>query len=118
MADISAITLPNNTTLNLKDAEARNQIEARTSKIVSISLSASWNGNDPYTQVVTVPGSTVYSKVDLLPDASVLSQLFDDGVMALYIVNNNGTFTAYALGAHPTIAMTLSACVTYTGTYS
>lgn len=80
----------------------------------TISMSASWSGSDPYTQTVTVSGATVTanSKVDIQPDASTLAQLINDGVSALFIVNNNGTLTAYAVGAAPSSALTLQCVVT------
>lgn len=72
-----------------------------------ISLSATWAGAGPYSQVVSVSGATAQSKIDLQPSASVLTQLAADGVTALYVENNNGALTAYALGAAPTTAMTI-----------
>lgn len=80
----------------------------------SISLSTSWSGSGPYTQTVTVSGATVTnkSKVDLQPDSSAIEQMLDDGCLALYIVNNNGTLTAYAVGAATTAAMTVQCSLT------
>lgn len=80
-------------------------------KVVSIMLSSSWSGDGPYTQVVTVTGATANSKVDLQPDATILSQLAADGVTALYIVNDGGVFTAYAVGAVPTAVISMQATV-------
>ena len=80
----------------------------------SVTLSLSWSGNGPFTQTVTVTGTTVTSnsKVDLQPTAAQLTQLMTDGVTALIIENNNGTLTAYALGAAPSTAMTIACTVT------
>lgn len=79
----------------------------------SITLSTTWSGDDPYTQVVTISGYTVTanSKIDLQPDAATVNQLITDGVKALYIENNNSTLTAYAIGAAPTAAMTIQCTV-------
>jgi hypothetical protein len=33
--------------------------------------------------------------------------LAEDGVLGLYISNNNGTLTAYSVGEKPTIALTI-----------
>ena len=55
---------------------------------------------------------TADSKVDIQPDAAAIMQLASDGVYGLYIENNAGTLTAYAIGAAPTVAMTLQAVVT------
>lgn len=80
----------------------------------TVSLSATWTGEDPYTQTVTVPGYTIAanSKVDLQPDASQIAQLIEDGVTALYIANNNGVLTAYAIGAEISTAMTVQCIIT------
>ena len=78
----------------------------------TISLSQGWQGTGPYTQAVSIAAGTANSKVDLQPEAAVLSQLLADGVTALYIGNDNGVFTAYAIGAAPTVALTLQATIT------
>lgn len=81
-------------------------------KVVSISVGTSWSGDGPYTQVVTVPSGTSTCKVDLQLSASVLSQMISDTCKALYIENNNGVFTLYAVGAALTSAVTLQATLT------
>ena len=79
----------------------------------SVSLSASWSGNGPYTQTVTVSGATVSedSKVDIQLTAAQIESLIAAGVTGLVIENNNGTLTAYAVGAE-TGAMTIQVTVT------
>lgn len=83
-------------------------------KVASITLLATWSGNDPYTQTVTIIGYTVTanSKIDLQPDATALAQMIDDGTTALWIENNNGTLTAYALGAGTSAALTIQCTIT------
>lgn len=68
---------------------------------------AGWSGNGPYSQTVVISGTTANSKIDLQPDSTVLSQMTTDGTTALYIENNNGTLTAWAMGAAPTAALTI-----------
>ena len=69
----------------------------------SVSLAAaSWTGTaSPYTQTVTVSGGTAASQVDIQANATVIQQMMNDGTNAIYIANNNGTFTAYAVGEKP-----------------
>jgi len=82
-------------------------------KFASIMLSAAaWTGDETYTQVVSIDGVTPQSKVDLQPNAATLTAMIEDGVSALYVANDNGVLTAYALGAAPTVDMAIQATVT------
>ena len=76
---------------------------------IQITLSASWTGSGPYTQTVTVSGGTANSIISLQPSIAQSAQLIQDGVKVLQIDNNNGTFTATAIGAAPSSALTLQA---------
>lgn len=71
---------------------------------LSLTLAAaSWTGSaSPYTQGVTITGGTATSQADIQADATAIQQMLDDGTNAIYIANNNGTFTAYAVGEKPT----------------
>ena len=84
---------------------------AKQTKIVtgSITLSTgSWSGSGTtYTHTVAISGGTANSKIDLQPNSTVISQLLTDGVSAIYIENNSGTFKAYAIGAKPTANLTI-----------
>lgn len=83
-----------------------------------VNLTTTWSGSGPYTQTVTVSNAiiTADSKIDLQPSSTVLAQLISDGVQALYIENNNGTLTAYAIGAAPTAALSIQCTVATTAT--
>lgn len=79
---------------------------AATTGTVTIGASG-WSGNGPYSHAVTISGTTTNSKIDLQPDSTVLAQMTTDGTTALYIENNNGTLTAYAMGNAPTAALSI-----------
>lgn len=79
----------------------------------SVTFSTDWTGDvSPYSQIVTVSGTTANSKVDLQPEAIVIQQMVDDGTIALYIINDNGVLTAYAVGEKPTVEMTIQVTIT------
>ena len=61
---------------------------------------------------VTISRTTANSTVDLQPDATTINQMAEDGTEALYIANDNGTLTAYAVGEKPTVELTIQATVT------
>lgn len=74
-----------------------------TDKLTLTLAAASWTGSaSPYTQGVTITGGTATSQADIQADATAIQQMLDDGTNAIYIANNNGTFTAYAVGEKPT----------------
>lgn len=70
---------------------------------------ANWSGSGPYTQTITISGATITSKtkVNIQADETALAQLIDDGVSAMFVKNNSGTLTLYAIGAAPTDNITL-----------
>lgn len=85
----------------------------------TISLTDTWAGeSSPYTQTVTVSGATITndSKIDLLPNATVLAQMIEDGTTAMWIQNDNGVLTTYAMGNAPTVALTVQCTVATTNT--
>lgn len=95
------------------DAANKAYVDASKPTTTTISLSTTWTGSaSPYTQTVTVSGGTSTCKVDLQPDATAFAHMVSVGCNALFIVNNSGTFTAYAIGAKTTTALSIQATVT------
>lgn len=73
-------------------------------------------GDEGYTQTVRVTGGTVNSKVDIQPTLSQIAALQEAGVTALLVKNDSGTFIAEALGAAPTVDMTIQTTLTEVST--
>jgi len=94
----------------IKEALANGEFDPTYS---SVMLKASdWVGSeDPYSQVVTIPGVTSNSKVDLLPSVEQLA-IFHDKDLALVTENVGGTVTVYAIGDKPTRDYTMEVCIT------
>lgn len=85
-------------------------------RTASVSLpTASWTGSDPYTQTVTISGSTANTKVDIQPSEELYDQLVADNVSYLAIKNVDGTLTAVAKGGKPSVDLTVQ--VTYNNVY-
>lgn len=83
-----------------------------TDKLSLTLAAASWTGSaSPYTQGVTITGGTATSQADIQADATAIQQMLDDGTNAIYIANNNGTFTAYAVGEKPTADLSVQVTV-------
>ena len=87
---------------------------ALITKAKTLSLpTASWSGSaSPYTQTVTIAGTTAKSKVDIQMDATALGVLIDSGTSAIWIENNNGTLTAKALGEKPNANLSVQVTIT------
>lgn len=90
-------------------------ISGNQPRIATITLTAGlWSGTGPYTQTVTISGQTITSntKVDLIPDPDIVSQMAESETTSLFIVNNNGELTAYAIGAALNVTATIKASLT------
>ncbi len=95
--------------LTPKDIGAQPQIQ-----LGSITFSVDWTGEEsPFSQVCTVTGATVTanSKVDLQADDETEAQMKEDGCKKLYVVNNVGVLTAYAVGAALSVGVTVQCTV-------
>ena len=66
---------------------------------------------DDWKQTVTIAGGAAGKQVDLEADKTAIKQMLEDGTSALYIANNNGTFTAYAVGEKPTADLSVQVTV-------
>lgn len=100
------------TNTEAQKAQGRSNLGAQA-KITTASITlpvASWTGDDPYTQTVTISGVTAKSRIDLNPSAAVLAAAMEGGY-GLVIGNNNGTVTVYAVGAKPTAAITVQVSI-------
>lgn len=94
----------------IKDALANGEFDPKYS---SVMLRASaWVGEeDPYSQVVAIPGVTENSKVDLLPSVEQLA-IFHDKDIAFVTENEDGVVTVYAIGDRPTQDYNIEVCIT------
>ena len=89
-----------------------NKISAVLYSITTTLMASNWLGTaSPYTQRVTITGGKATSQVNVQGDATAIQQMLDDGTNAIYIANNNGTFTAYAVGGKPTANLNIQMTV-------
>lgn len=82
-------------------------------KITQISLPASnWkSAASPYFQTVEVPGISESSMVEIQATKEQIKQLCENGT-AIYIENDGGAATAYAIGKKPTENMIFQVTLT------
>lgn len=62
-----------------------------------------------YKQTVTVEGGTAKTLVTLQPTPEQVAMLMDYGIKALMVNNDDGTFSAYAIGGKPDVKMVFQA---------
>ena len=85
-----------------------------SSRLSSITLRASsWvtTGESLHSQVVSIPGTTEYSKVDLLPSVEQLA-IFHNKDVAFVTENEDGVVTVYAIGDKPIADYTMQVSIT------
>ena len=76
-------------------------------------LNADWEKSEDgtyYLQSVTIPSTTANSKVDLQPTPEQLVMLMEEEI-TMYIANDEGKLTAYAIGAIPSTDITIKALI-------
>lgn len=77
----------------------------------TVSLGTGWSGPSAssstsyWYQTVTISGTTAKSVIDLHPSLAATCRMVYDGTAAVFIVNNSGTLTAYAIDAKPGAAL-------------
>ena len=75
---------------------------------------AAWSGtSSPYSQSVTIAGTSGSSRIELMPSKDVVMSLFSAGI-ALGTENNNGTIVVYALGNRPSTDITMQVAISKT----
>lgn len=82
----------------------------------NVPLTTSWTGTDPYSQVVTIAGTTANSKIDIQPTTALLDQMVADGVTSLWIENYNGVLTVKSTGGPLSVVTTITVLITEIGT--
>lgn len=84
-----------------------------SARLTSVTLrAAEWEGSDSlYSQMVSVPGVTPYSKVDLLPSVEQLAIFYNKDV-TFVTENDSGVVTVYAIGEKPILDYTMQAQIT------
>ena len=102
---------------NIEMIKGKNETEGATARISYVTLFESrWVGSDGlYSQVVTIPGATKNSKIDLNPTVLQLS-IFHNKDISFVVGNNNGSITVYCIGQRPTNDYTMQVTITEVAT--
>lgn len=93
--------------------ESRGGASGTTVTIGEVNLLATkWTGsNSLYSQVVTIPGVTATSQVDLTPSVEQLAVFYNKD-LAFVTENEDGVVTVYAIGQKPTNDYTIQVTIT------
>lgn len=75
----------------------------------TITIGTEWSAANPHSILVQAQNYSVTQNtmVTILPQAEVVARMRTDGVQMIYIVNNNQTLTAYAIGNAPSAEITV-----------
>lgn len=84
-------------------------------RIVTVTLAETWNQDDEgkYSQVVVLDNITEQSRLDLQPDANMLAEFKQLGLVFV-TENHGGTITVYSVGNMPLKAYTMQATIVET----
>lgn len=84
------------------------EVESSHATVQTVTLSADqWVGSgSKYSQVVAVPGITTKTKIDIQPTEDLLALLYLAS-FGLYVENNEGVVTVFAVGATPGVDLTV-----------
>ena len=84
---------------------------ARLSSVTLLASNWTTEAESLHWQVVTIPGITKYSKVDLLPRPDQLA-IFHNKDIAFVTENEDGVVTVFAIGDMPTSNYTIEVSIT------
>ena len=102
-------------TINLAELYDRiNELERRQTRKITIELPASaWvkDGEDEYSQIVSIKDSTPYSQIDLQINKEQLA-IFREKEISFWVENDNGTITVACMGQKPTMDYVVQATKT------
>lgn len=90
---------------NIDNANGENFAVIKTGQITL--TTAGWAGEGPFTQVVNHTNIGARTQVNVDASIALLDQMEADGVVAIFIENNNGIATAYIKGAKFTTDVTI-----------
>lgn len=82
------------------------QQEANQIDRVTVTLQTGWSSSEPFTKSFSITGVTANTKIDIIADSTLFNAMIQQSIRALWIQNNNGSLTAYALGSKPTSVLT------------
>lgn len=95
-------------------ASAHSNGAAATTRLSEVTIIASgWvtEADNLHSQVVTIDGTTAYSKVDLLPSVEQLA-IFHNKDVSFVTENEDGVVTVYAIGDKPLLDYTMQVQIT------